>query len=288
MIPEAFEYFTPASTQEAISLSQRFGNEARFLSGGHSLLPMMKLRLASPRQVIDLGGIRELTQISDQGDKIKIGALVTHDAITTNQALRNRCALLPQTASEIGDIQVRNRGTIGGSTAHADPAADYPAALLALDAEIEIEGASGRRRVPAGEFFLDLFTTALAAGELIVAVYVPALSRGAGTAYQKLRQQASGFAIVGAAAVVNKDETGRAQMIAVALNGVGPKAFRLTKVEEALRGKSLTEGNVTRACKDVAAGVDVQGDIHASTEYRAAMADVFARRAILAAAGIEK
>ncbi|HEY2932003.1 MAG TPA: xanthine dehydrogenase family protein subunit M [Acidobacteriota bacterium] len=284
MIPEAFEYFSPASTQEAISLSRRYGTDAKFLSGGHSLVPMMKLRLATPRQVIDLGGIQELAQISDQGEKIKIGALVTHRAIETSQTLKNRCALLPQTASEIGDVQVRNRGTIGGSIAHADPAADYPAALLALDVQIEIEGDSGRRQVPAVDFFLDLFTTALSPGELIVAIHVPALPRGAGSAYQKLRQQASGFAIAGAAAVVSKDEGGKCQKIAVALTGVGPKAFRLTRVEEALRGKSLTESNVTRACKDVAAGVDVQGDIHASTEYRTAMADVFARRAILAAA----
>jgi carbon-monoxide dehydrogenase medium subunit len=286
MIPESFEYFAPASIQEAISLAQRYGDDAKFLSGGHSLLPTMKLRLATPKFVIDLGGIRELSQIAEEGGKLKIGALVNHHTIETSEKIRSRCRLMAATASEIGDMQVRNCGTIGGSISHADPAADYPAALLVLEAEMEIEGTAGKRRIAASDFFVDFFTSALQTGELLTAVYVPVLDANTGTAYKKLRQQASGFAVAGAAALVSKDENGKCTRIAVAINGVGPKAFRATSAEKALLGKTVSEKNIEKACQQVAAGVDVQGDIHASAEYRAAMADVFARRAILAAAGI--
>lgn len=288
MIPEPFEYFTPASTREAVGLAKRYGDEAKFLSGGHSLLPMMKLRLASPRYVIDLGGIRELTQISEEGDKLKIGALVNHHAIETSKTVAKRCRLLAQTAREIGDAQVRNCGTIGGSTAHADPASDYPAALLALDAEIEVEGEAGRRTIGAAQFFVDFFTTALATGELIVAIRVPALGSGIGTSYKKMRQPASGFAVVGAAAIVGTDGGGKCNRIAVAINGVASMAFRASKVEKQLLGKSLTQRNVAAACQGLASAVDANGDLYASAEYRKAMADVFARRAILEAAGLEK
>ncbi len=286
MIPESFEYFAPTSVQEAVSLAQRHGEDAKFLSGGHSLLPMMKLRLAAPKFVIDLAGIRELTQITEEGGRLKIGALVNHHTLETNDKIRSRCRLLAQTAAEIGDPQVRNCGTLGGSVSHADPAADYPAALLALEAEMEVEGPGGRRRISAADFFVDLFTSALKPGELLVAVRVPVLESNVGTAYKKLRQQASGFAIVAAAAIVSKDDSGKCTRIAVGITGVGPKAFRAPAVEKALLGKNLTAKNIEKACQQIASGVDVQGDIHASAEYRSAMADVFARRAILAAAGL--
>ncbi|MBI4456455.1 MAG: xanthine dehydrogenase family protein subunit M [Acidobacteria bacterium] len=284
MIPEAFEYFAPSSIQEAISLARRYGGDAKFLSGGHSLLPMMKLRLAAPKYIIDLAGIGELTQISEEGDSLKIGALVTHKAIETSDEIQSRCRLLAEAAFEIGDPQVRSCGTIGGSVAHADPAADYPAALLALDAEVRIEGPSGGRSVRASDFFVDLFTTALQQGELLVAIHVPVLAHNVGTAYKKLRQQASGFALVSAAAVVAKDEGGKCTHIAVGISGVGPKAFRASKVEESLLGKTLTEKNITNASHHVTASVDVQNDIHASAEYRSAMADLFAKNAIWVAA----
>lgn len=286
MIPEPFEYFAPSSVQEAVSLAQRYGGDAKFLSGGHSLLPMMKMRLASPKYVIDLGSIGELTQISEEAGKVKIGALVNHHAVETSSVVRSRCPLLAQTASEIGDPQVRNRGTIGGSIAHADPAADYPAGLLALDAEMEVEGLSGRRMVAASDFFVGLFSTALEDSEVLVAIHVPVLEGNTGTAYKKFRQQASGFAIVGAAAIVGKDEGGKCSRIAVAVNGVGPKAFRASGVEESLCGKILSQRNIANACRDVASGVDALSDIHASAEYRRAMADVYARRAITTAAGL--
>lgn len=284
MIPEAFEYFAPSSTQEAVSLAQRYGSDAKFLSGGHSLLPMMKLRLAAPRYVIDLGGIGELSGIREEDGGLKIGALVTHHAIERSDLVRKRCSLLAETAETIGDPQVRNRGTIGGSIAHADPAADYPATLLALDVEMEIAGTSGRRVVRAEEFFVGLFSTALSEGEILVGIRVTALNARAGSAYQKLRQQASGFAIAGVAAVVEKDEGGKFQRVCLALTGIGPKAFRARQVEKFLSGKTASERNIAAACRQVAGGIpDVLSDIHASAEYRRAMADVFARRALLAA-----
>ncbi|MBI2822365.1 MAG: xanthine dehydrogenase family protein subunit M [Acidobacteria bacterium] len=286
MIPQGFEYFAPSSVQEAVSLGERYGGDAKFLSGGHSLLPMMKLRLAAPKYVIDLGSISELAQLSRDGDKLKIGALVTHHDIETSGEIRRSCPLLAQTAAEIGDPQVRNRGTIGGSLAHADPAADYPAALLALDAEVEIEGASGSKRVGAGDFFVGLMASALQEGELLVAVHVPVLGPDTGTAYAKLRQQASGFAIAGVAAVVTRDASGKCSRLAVGVTGVGPKPFRASQVETTLVGKKLNSRNVAAACRQVASGVEVLSDLSASAEYRSAMADVFVRRAIAAAAAV--
>ena len=284
MIPEAFEYFAPSSTQEAVSLAQRYGGDAKFLSGGHSLLPMMKLRLAAPRYVIDLGGIGELSGIREEDGGLKIGALVTHHAIERSDLVRKRCSLLAETASAIGDPQVRNRGTIGGSIAHADPAADYPAALLALDMEMEIAGTSGRRVVRAEDFFVGLFSTVLHEGEILVGIRVTSLAARAGGAYRKLRQQASGFAIAGAAAVVEKDEGGKFQRVRLALTGIGPMAFRARQVEQSLTGKTASEKNIAAACRQVAGGIpDALSDIHASADYRRAMADVFARRALLAA-----
>lgn len=286
MIPESFQYFAPSTVQEAFSLGRRYGADAKFLSGGHSLLPLMKMRLAVPKYVIDLAGVSELARISQEGERLKIGALVTHHRVETDDSIRRHCSVLAQTAAEIGDLQVRNRGTFGGSIAHCDPAADYPAALLVLDAEMEIEGAAGRRIVPVANFFVDLFTSALQEGELLVAVHVPVLKTGSGAAYKKLRQQASGFAIAGVAAVVVKDESGKCVRIAVAVTGVAPKAFRAAQVEAALQGKHLNERNIANACRQVASGVDALSDIHASAEYRKAMADVFAKRAISDAAGL--
>ena len=267
-----------------MSLAQRYGSDAKFLSGGHSLIPMMKLRLAAPRVVIDLGGIGELSGIREEDGGLKIGALVTHHMIERSDLVRKRCSLLSETAAAIGDLQVRNRGTIGGSIVHADPAADYPATLLALDAEMEIEGTSGRRVVRAEEFFVGLFSTALSEAEILAGIRVAAPNARAGSAYQKLRQQASGFAIAGVAAVVEKDEGGKFRRVSLALTGIGPRAFRARQVEQALSGKTASERNIAAACRQVAGGVpDVLSDIHASADYRRAMADVFAKRALVAA-----
>ena len=283
MIPAEFEYQAPKTLDEALRALGRHGDEAKILAGGHSLLPMMKLRLASPRYVVDIGRIRNMDYIREERDKIAIGALVTHAQVIASELLRAKCPLLPETASEIGDMQVRNRGTIGGSVAHADPAADYPASILALDAELIVQSSSGKRTIPAADFFVDLLTTQIRPGEILTEVRVPIKRAGEGMAYKKFHQPASGFAIVGAAARVIATKSGQIEDIALGMTGVGSKAYRATAVEKLLRGKNATESLVADACTKAAQGIEPLGDIFASAEYRREMASVFARRAIVSA-----
>ncbi|MFZ0640507.1 MAG: xanthine dehydrogenase family protein subunit M [Candidatus Acidiferrales bacterium] len=283
MIPASFEYQAPKTLDDALRLLGRHGDEAKILAGGHSLLPLMKLRLASPRYVIDIGHLRGLDYIREDGDQIAIGALTTHAQVAASELLREKCPLLPETAAEIGDIQVRNRGTIGGSLAHADPAADYPAAILALDAELVVQSGSGKRTIFAAEFFVDLLSTQVRPGEILTEVRVPIRRSGEGSAYRKFHQPASGFATVGAAArlIVSKD--GKIQDISLGMTGVGSKAYRASAVEKALRGKKADDDTIAAACAKAAQGIDPLSDIFASSEYRRAMAAVFAHRAISAA-----
>jgi len=279
MIPAPFEYHAPKTLEEALRLVERHGDEAKLLAGGHSLLPLMKLRLAAPRYVIDLGRLRGMSYIRQEGGHIIIGALTTHAEIAGSALLRGKCPLLPETAAEIGDVQVRNRGTLGGSLAHADPAADYPAAILALDAEIVAASTSGTRTIPAAEFFVDMLTTQLRPGEILTQVRVPTLAPRTGTAYAKLHQPASGFAIVGVAArvAVNK---GKIEDLAVGITGVGPRAYRAEAVEKALRNKKPTPRLLADVARHAAQGVEPLSDLHASAEYRRQMAAVFTRRAL--------
>jgi carbon-monoxide dehydrogenase medium subunit len=283
MIPSEFEYQAPKTLDEALRALGRHGDEAKVLAGGHSLLPMMKLRLASPRYVVDIGRIRGMDYIREERDKIAIGALTTHAQVITSELLRAKCPLLPETASEIGDMQVRNRGTIGGSIAHADPAADYPASILALDADMVVQSSSGKRTIPASDFFVDLLTTQIRPGEILTEIRVPIKRAGEGMAYKKFHQPASGFAIVGAAARVIATKSGQIEDIALGMTGVGSKAYRATAVEKSLRGKTASESLIADACAKAAQGVDPLGDIFASAEYRREMASVFARRAITSA-----
>jgi carbon-monoxide dehydrogenase medium subunit len=283
MIPSEFEYQAPKTLDEALRALGRHGDEAKILAGGHSLLPMMKLRLASPRYVVDIGRIRGMDYIREERDKIAIGALTTHAQVITSELLRAKCPLLPETASEIGDMQVRNRGTIGGSIAHADPAADYPASILALDADMVVQSSSGKRTIPASDFFVDLLTTQIRPGEILTEIRVPIKRAGEGMAYKKFHQPASGFAIVGAAARVIATKSGQIEDIALGMTGVGSKAYRATAVEKSLRGKTASESLIADACAKAAQGVDPLGDIFASAEYRREMASVFARRAITSA-----
>jgi carbon-monoxide dehydrogenase medium subunit len=284
MIPAAFEYFAPKSLDEALRLVERHGDEAKLLAGGHSLLPLMKLRLAAPRYVIDLGRLRGLRYIREEKGFIVVGALTTHAEVAASELLREKCPLLPEAAAEIGDVQVRNRGTIGGSLAHADPAADYPAAILALDAEIVTASSSGPRTIPAREFFVDLLTTQLRPGEILTEVRVPLLPPRTGTAYRKLHQPASGFAIVGAAARITLEKGGKISAATLGITGVAAKAYRATAVEKALHGKKLTAKLLAEAARQAAQGVEPLSDLHASAEYRREMAAVFARRALERAA----
>jgi len=285
MIPAAFEYHAPKNLEEALRLLARHGGEAKLLAGGHSLLPLMKLRLAAPRFVIDIGGLRGLSYVREEkGAVIAIGALTTHAEIESSELLGEKCPLLAETAAEIGDVQVRNRGTIGGSLAHADPAADYPAAILALDAEVVVANNDGSRSIPAKDFFVDMLTTAVRPGEIITQVRVPIQTRGTGTAYCKMHQPASGYAIVGVAARVSLSRSGKVEAAAVAVTGLSPKAYRASDTEKALNGKKLTPALIANAAGRVVADDDVLSDMHASAEYRKEMAVVYARRALTRAA----
>ena len=283
MIPASFEYQSPKTLDEALRLLGRHGDEAKILAGGHSLLPMMKLRLASPRYVIDIGHLRGLDYIREDGGRIAIGALATHAQIAASELLREKCPLLPETAAQIGDMQVRNRGTIGGSLAHADPAADYPAAILALDAEIIVQSTSGKRTIPAAEFFIDLLSTQVRPGDILTEIRVPSRRNGEGHSYRKFHQPASGFATVGAAARIVISSSGKIEDVALGMTGVGTKAYRASAVEKALRGKTPNADEISAACAKAAQGVEPLSDIFATAEYRRAMAAVFAQRAISAA-----
>ena len=280
MIPAQFEYVAPKTLEDALRLVERHGDEAKILAGGHSLLPLMKLRLAQPRYVIDIGRLRGMNYIREENGHIAIGALTTHAEIESSTLLRTKCPLLPETAAVIGDVQVRNRGTLGGSLAHADPAADYPAAVLALDVEIIAASTAGTRTIPISEFFLDMLTTALRPGEILSEVRVAPLAPHTGTAYEKLHQPASGFAIVGVAArlVLGKGDT--IEDAAIGVTGLGPKAFRAAAVETALQGKKSSSKLFAEAGRQTAQGIEALSDLHASADYRREMASVHARRAL--------
>ncbi len=283
MIPSSFEYQAPRTLEEALRLLERHGDEAKLLAGGHSLLPLMKLRLASPRFIIDLGKLRGMSYVREEAGVLAIGAMTTHAEVAASELLAQRCPLMVETAEEIGDVQVRNRGTVGGSLAHADPAGDYPAAVLALDAEIIAATSSGTRSIPAREFFVDMLTTQLRPGEIITQVRVPIQKGRTGSAYEKMPQPASGFAIVGVAARLSLAAGGKIEAAAVGITGLGPKAFRAESVEKALTGKKSNEKLFTDAAKHAARGIDALGDLHASADYRREMAVVYVRRALNAA-----
>lgn len=274
MIPAAFDYHRPTTVDEAVALLGA-NPEAKLLAGGHSLIPAMKLRLAQPPALIDVGRIAELSAIEQDGGIISLGAMTTHAAIEHSALLAEKCPLLPEVAAQIGDVQVRNRGTIGGSIVHADPAADWPAAILALDAEMVIAGSNGRRTVPANKFFVDIMQTAVGPGEILVAIRVPVTSRL--VAYAKFAQKASGFAIAGVAAVLDVTaKTGR-----IGVTGVAAKAYRAKGVESSLRGaREWSAEALARASAKAASGVEALGDMHASAEFRAHLAVVHTRRAL--------
>ena len=274
MIPTSFDYVAAKNLDDALSLLAKHKDDAKLLAGGHSLLPAMKLRLAQPRTVIDLSRVADLSFIREEGGKIAIGAMTTHYDIESSAMLRKACPLLPEVAAQIGDVQVRNRGTLGGSVVHADPAADWPAAILALDAEMEIAGPDGRRRVQAADFFVEMMQSAVQPNEILCAIRVP--STASSVAYVKFAQKASGFAIAGVAAVVNK----QAATVRIGITGVAPKAYRATGVEEALRGQSLTSESIAAAAEHAADEVETLNDIHASADYRAHLALVNTRRAL--------
>ena len=280
MIPASFEYLTPKSTDEVLKLLATHGADAKLLAGGHTLIPLLKLRLAAPKYLVDLRRVPGLTKVEERDGRLEIGAMVTHSTIETSELLRRACPLLPETAAEIGDVQVRNCGTIGGSLVHADPAADYPAAVLALDAEIVAQGASGTRTIRAEQFFVDLLTTALAPGELLVAVRVAPMGPRTGSAYLKVHHPASGFAVVGAAAVVTLAENGKIADARLGVTGISAKAFRAGATEQHLLGRQPDANTLRAAAEKITDGVEALEDLHASAEYRAELGRVYGRRAL--------
>jgi aerobic carbon-monoxide dehydrogenase medium subunit len=276
MIPQKFEYTAPKSLDEALRL---LAGGAKPLAGGMSLIPMMKLRLAAPEHLVDLGRIKDLNYVRESGGKLHIGAMATHYVVESSPLVREKCPLLAETAAAIGDVQVRNMGTIGGSVAHADPAADYPAALQALEAQFVLKGTKSERTVSAAEFFVDTFTTTLEPGEIIRELIVSVDDSHTGTSYQKMAQPASGFALVGIAARV-RQSTGKISFVRIGVTGLSNCSYRATAAEKALEGKVGLHADIQAAAALVAQGVDANSDLHASAEYRRRMASVYTARAL--------
>jgi carbon-monoxide dehydrogenase medium subunit len=284
MYPAAFEYHSPKTVQEALGLMGKLGDDAKVLAGGHSLIPMMKLRLAQPKHLIDLRNVPGLAGVKEDGAHLVIGAMTTWYQLESNATVKAKCPVLGETASIIGDPAVRNLGTIGGSLAHADPAADMPATALACNFEIVVEGPKGRRTVKVDDWFQGLMSTALKEDEILVEIRVPALAKGTGAAYLKFAHPASRFAVVGVAAAITTDGAGVCSKASIGITGAGTKAVRAKGVEAALVGKNLAgAGAIEAAAQKAAEGVDVQADLQGSVEYKAHLCRVFARRAIEAA-----
>lgn len=283
MIPASFDYIAPKSLNEALRALAGHGEDAKILAGGHSLLPLMKFRLANPTLLIDVSKIAGLNGVKQQGDKIVIGALTTHYQIESSELLKKNGPLLCQTARVIGDVQVRNRGTIGGSLVHGDPAGDWPAAILALGGQLKINGPKGERSLDIEKFFLGPLTTAIGANEILTEIHLPAAARRSGCAYLKMPQQSSGFAIIGVAVSLRLDAKGRCEDIGIGVTGLSDKPFRARPVEARLRGNKLTAKSIEASAALVSDGVEPLEDLHAAADYRAHLARVYTARAIQAA-----
>ena len=287
MIPAAFDYYAPASLADAIGFLSSHQDEAKLLAGGQSLIPLMKLRLASPCYLVDLGRIPGLSYIREDGTptmerQIAIGALTPYAHLEESDLLRRLCPLLIQTASVVADVQTRNRGTLGGSLANADPSADMPAAVLALEAKIKVAGPEGERWVKAEEFFMGLFTTALSPNEILTEIRIPLLA-GFTSAYLKAAPKAGGFAIVGVAVSLKESTDRTCEEIRIGVTGLTERPFRARATEAALRGKVLERSVIDAAAATVTEQVDVFDNVHASSAYRSYLARLYVRRAIQAA-----
>ena len=279
MYPAAFEYHAPTSVQDALGLLGRLGDDAKLLAGGHSLLPAMKLRLARPAHLVDLRKVPGLTGIREDGGSLVIGAMTTHYAVESSSVVKSKCPVLAATAALIGDPMVRNMGTIGGSLAHADPAADYPATIIALNAEMVVEGSRGKRTIKVDDFFKGLMTTAVGGDEILTEVRVPALAANQSASYMKFPHPASRFAVVGVAAVLTIDG-GKCTKASIGITGAGTRAVRAKGVEAAITGKALDAASIQAAADKAPDGVDVQADLQGSVDYKAHLTRVYARRAL--------
>ena len=280
MFPASFGYVAARSVEEALQLMAKHGDDAKLLAGGHSLIPAMKLRVAAPRTLIDLGTVSGLSGVKIEGNHLIIGALTVHADVASSKLVRKHLPGLADAASVIGDMQVRNRGTIGGSVAHADPAADFPVILTALDASFVTRSSSGSRSIAADDFFTDFYTTAMTANEILTEIRIPLPPSGSGTAYVKLPHPASGYAVVSAGVLVTRQSSGSCASARVAVGGVGSGPIRALATEADLQGKPLTPQVIAAAAAKAAENTNPMDDAYADAEYKRQMAAVFVRRAI--------
>ncbi len=282
-VPAAFDYHTANTVDEAVELLQRYGDSAKVLAGGHSLIPTMKLRLSQPEHLIDIGRIPNLSYIREENGVIAVGAMTTYTQLARSELLRQHFALLTDAASVLGDQQVRNRGTLGGSIAHSDPAGDMPAIVLALKAEIITQRPNGKRAIAADDFFVDTFETALQPDELLTEIRFSIPPTRTGSAYMKFENKASHYAVTGCAAVISLQPDDTCTAASIAITGASNKTTRASATEAALVGQKINEGVAAEAASHAVEGLDLIEDIHGSKAYRSQMTIVMARRAILKA-----
>ena len=285
MIPAAFDYLRPSSIDEALSALATAGEDGKVLAGGQSLLPVLRLRLAYPEMLVDLGGVAELSGVRDDGDAILIGAMTTHDEVVNNALVKQHAPLVAQATATVGDRQVRHLGTFGGSLAHADPAGDLPTVALTLDAEMLVRGPAGQRVVAARDFFVDYLTTALAPGEILTGIRIPKLGDGWSFHYEKFNRVAQAWSIVGVAAAV-KRSNGSIAAARIGLTNMGSTPLRAAAVEQALSGSDATSEAVAAASGSAAVGTHAPSDLAGQTDYRNHLVTVLTKRAVLAAARI--
>ena len=281
MIPSAFEYVAPTSIAEAADLLNKHGEDAKLLAGGHSLIPLMKLRLAQPRILIDLNNVDGMNSIEEDNDTLVIGGMSTYYQLQSSDLIKNKVSMLADAAGDVADPQVRNLGTIGGSLSHADPAADLPAVVIALNSTIVVDSSTGQRVIKAEDFFLDLLTTELRANEVLKEVRIPNPVNNSGAAYLKFANKASHYAVVGVAVRITINNAGICEDASVGITGAGTHAVRAVETERALRGSKIDDVCIESASQRAVASVDdFLGDVHASAEYREQLLQVFAKRAI--------
>jgi carbon-monoxide dehydrogenase medium subunit len=285
MIPAKFDYVRPSSVADAVSALAGGGEDAKVIAGGQSLLPLLRLRLAYPEVLVDIGALDELNGVTDGGDHLLIGARTTHYQVVHNPLIAEYCGLLAEAAGTVADPAVRHRGTIGGSLAHADPAGDLPAVILALDATMIAAGPAGSREIPAGEFFVDYLTTALEPGEILTGIRVPKLGTDWGYRYEKFHRTAQAWAIVGVAALVRRSD-GHVAEARVGLTNMGSVPIRAAAVETAAAGALASSGALREAAAGAAEGTQPPADLHGAPDYRRHLARVLTGRALEAAAGV--
>ncbi|WP_369256521.1 FAD binding domain-containing protein [Geodermatophilus amargosae] len=285
MIPAAFEYARPTTVDEALQAVAEGGEDVKIMAGGQSLIPVMRLRLAAPSTVVDLGRVAEMRGVRDDGDALVIGAMTTHAEIVTDPLVAQYAKLIAEATETVADRQTRRRGTFGGALAHADPAGDLPAVALALDADMVVAGPNGRRTVPAREFFVDYLTTTLDEGEILVEIRVPKLAGDWGVRYEKFNRVAQAWSIVAVAAAVRR-ENGSIAEARIGLTNMGPTPLRASATEAALAGAAASPDSVAAAARSAAEGTSPSSDLNAQADYREHLAQVLTRRAVIAAAGL--